>query len=1507
MSTTVKKGWLHDKNGEKFAPKTLTSQVQTSDGVLIEDKIQADISAALKENIPTKVSDLDNDVGYITNVTNESIKSALGYTPADSEDVDELKEASIASISGQPGQVLSFDADGNPVPMELLEDITMTETIAGNLFDASIGYIEGYESPAGPIDLETLEVPLDNPTNGLPSAYKLHNELIYLEPNTTYAFSKFVGNTTLFQATTGTKSGYVTPPTSFTEGDNCYLYTTGSSQKGYYLAIQFHNSSPTAYEDMIIVKGDTLPTETTTTIVGKRLNENIKIKAEQVEGLENVIPEGGGSGQIVETKSGTIVTFETKNASTINARIQKDSVTDYSGISLNVIGANLLKTPYYYTYNNWEQGGVAFTVDATTGKIHASGTATESGSIRLFRQTDNFTLPGGVYKLSQIATKNHSEYYWGVFLFDDDTSIGQYTLQNSGENVIDISDYENVTLEVRLFYKSGVTYDDDLYPMLNIGNIALPWEAYVQPTMYQVNSDGTASINTITPYTTVYADDSSYTVSVDIVTSTSDELLDRIEALENDLTTIGSWIGKKWCACGDSITYPYEGITRYYDIAREEYGIEVVTEAVGGSGYYAAGTNALINRIENVPDDADVITILCGINDVAAIAAGNLTLGDVSDATESTFCGCVNSTLNKLFAKNVDANVGIISPIITISGDTYPTEIQESVNSALREICECRSIPFLDMYHGSGMRPDEEAFRNKYYSSDDGLHPNTLGHARIYPRILQFVKTLLQPNVVDFRTSGGDIITELEPLTINGVVYDGTEPVEINISSSGGGSIDIAGASGQVLGFDSDGNLTPIELFEEVDETETIIGNLFDASVGYTEGYTSSAGPINLETLEVPLDNPVVNGSPSAYKLHNALIYLEPNTTYAFSKFTGRLTTFAATTGSRSGYVDSSTGFTEGDNCYLYTTLDRTYGFYIAIHFHSSSSTAYEDMIIVKGDTIDVDKTTVVLGTKLSKDIKISAEQIEGLEDVIPESGGNGGNDATVASSDFDTLYAVARKIQNYQSPTTLTCSLMSDTHYEDDKHNAERCLATARTMGLMESYMKQDFIGNLGDMIPGDVAVETSRKYMAKLAQATNQNAKCPVFYARGNHDDNGWYSGGGMGGTYQTDELMNDVEWYQAIFGISAKDLVIDENRPNGGYGYFDHEASKIRVFVLNTEDLPYIVEDDGSYRYSSYNGHAFSNEQINFVANALYFADKDEPSEWAALFMSHVPLDTTNDDGYRFGIKDALIRGHEYFMAVIGAYRKGSVFSASGSGYNASLGDVSEDFSVSVNVDYTEKGGGDVIAFVSGHTHTDNFSSLVGWEQSLSRGYAYLGLMGSTSFANFIFDRTNNRICSVKFGTSTPDTTEGAAVETPYTGSIESGEWTVNIKQFRPDGTNLYNGLSATYTGGGVSSATKIDKSTLEVDGIANKSGYLISKAVEVKPFTRYAIPTGWNGLILAFGPSGAKSSFITPTAANGYKYFQTGIRQYYVVFDHHTGSYADYANFWIKEMGEGVEYS
>ena len=626
-----------------------------------------------------------------------------------------------------------------------------------------------------------------------------------------------------------------------------------------------------------------------------------------------------------------------------------------------------------------------------------------------------------------------------------------------------------------------------------------------------------------------------------------------------------------------------------------------------------------------------------------------------------------------------------------------------------------------------------------------------------------------------------------------------------------------------------------------------------------------------------------------------------------------------------------------------------------------------------------------------------------------------------VAPSVISALSAAACKLRAYQSPTTLTLSLTSDCHYDGTD---TAMLAGAKNMGLFKQYAPVNAAGNLGDLTPGDKALTVTGDCIAKLISAMNTYMKTPLLLCRGNHDDNGWYSYDGHGGSLQTTQVMNGEEWCRQAFNFTASDITIDPDNPTGGYGYWDHAASKIRVFVLNTEDIPYIA-DGTAYRYNSYGClHAFSSAQLNFVASALEFSDKTVPNDWAALFLMHVPMDTTNTIGYRFGISDALIRGVEVMLAVIQAYKNGTSFSYSGSVYNASLGDQSADFNVSVSCDYSTKGCGDVVGFVCGHTHTDNISREVGSAVSLSRGYLYIGLIGNKGFVNLVFDRKNSRVCAVKYGTAIPDTT-GAVVGIPDSGSVSSGEWTAYYSQFRPNEQNLYRGLDpdgagctfgssdtalnlatllvnsrdayaayrltkaipvdtsttyklpsdfvgvvcaytntgsrsafltvtsangyktittsasqhylvltfhSTYAGyeaftlypetadapnlfGGFDSSgagytfgtddTTLNLSTLELNGKSASANYYLTKAIPVKPLTKYAIQSSFNGLVAAYGDSGTKSAYLTPAAGSDYKILTTGIRQFYLVFSFHTPSYSGYGDFKIKELCSGLE--
>ena len=81
MSTeTIKTGWLKDKNGDKFAPKTLSSQVQTADGVLLEDKLQDDLNAAKAEILDSIAENIDMSAYETKEDAQDKLAEAKAYT-----------------------------------------------------------------------------------------------------------------------------------------------------------------------------------------------------------------------------------------------------------------------------------------------------------------------------------------------------------------------------------------------------------------------------------------------------------------------------------------------------------------------------------------------------------------------------------------------------------------------------------------------------------------------------------------------------------------------------------------------------------------------------------------------------------------------------------------------------------------------------------------------------------------------------------------------------------------------------------------------------------------------------------------------------------------------------------------------------------------------------------------------------------------------------------------------------------------------------------------------------------------------------------------------------------------------------------------------------------------------------------------------------------------------------------------------------------------------------------
>ena len=203
------------------------------------------------------------------------------------------------------------------------------------------------------------------------------------------------------------------------------------------------------------------------------------------------------------------------------------------------------------------------------------------------------------------------------------------------------------------------------------------------------------------------------------------------------------WIDKKWVAVGDSLTAVNTRTTKhYYDYIEESTGIKVVNMGVSGTGYARGDSYNFYNRIGNVPTDADVVTIFGSGNDIGS----GLPIGNPTDNGTDSLCGYINGTIDKLIAIMPTVNLGIVSPTPWVG---YAPSISNNTmllySKALKEICEIRSIPFLDLYHCSNLRPWTEEGRNACYSKDDGdgVHPDENGHKLIAPRFKAFLETLI--------------------------------------------------------------------------------------------------------------------------------------------------------------------------------------------------------------------------------------------------------------------------------------------------------------------------------------------------------------------------------------------------------------------------------------------------------------------------------------------------------------------------------------------------------------------------------------------------------------------------------------------------------------------------------------------------------------------------------------------------------------------------------------------
>lgn len=343
---------------------------------------------------------------------------------------------------------------------------------------------------------------------------------------------------------------------------------------------------------------------------------------------------------------------------------------------------------------------------------------------------------------------------------------------------------------------------------------------------------------------------------------------------------------------------------------------------------------------------------------------------------------------------------------------------------------------------------------------------------------------------------------------------------------------------------------------------------------------------------------------------------------------------------------------------------------------------------------------------------------------------------------DLDELNETLSSIMDISSPNTVVIPFFTDFHMQTNvsKYSLAECKPVInKQLAIYDRIAAQcdfDFTVFGGDYLDNSSetsypAAYTSLSYLGEMFRQTNDNS--PRFVLKGNHDDNTMY-------TDYVNGFISNKDFYNAIGKLDVSETCRDAGNIDRFYGYYDIPNKKIRVFCLNTVDIPTSLDaETNSINYRGQWDTGFSQQQLQFVADHLYF---DEPG-WYVMFFSHHPIHNRKLSFPETGTSEACgvtpNHGGDSMLKIITAFS------------NCQAGTAictTADFESEVNYDYTRNQSNTVIAMISGHTHLSSITQVNGITAITAKavdGHAtYRKSLGITSTGNyFVIDREANQL--------------------------------------------------------------------------------------------------------------------------------------------------------------------
>ncbi|MBQ3225731.1 MAG: metallophosphoesterase [Clostridia bacterium] len=280
-----------------------------------------------------------------------------------------------------------------------------------------------------------------------------------------------------------------------------------------------------------------------------------------------------------------------------------------------------------------------------------------------------------------------------------------------------------------------------------------------------------------------------------------------------------------------------------------------------------------------------------------------------------------------------------------------------------------------------------------------------------------------------------------------------------------------------------------------------------------------------------------------------------------------------------------------------------------------------------------------------------------------------------------ENVLEAKEKIRAHQTESAITFAFMTDLHYSSTKNH------DIRTQRLMNAYreLKRDVqVDKL--ILGGDYLNDGTKEYKTNNYISLRNFLKDERYFpVNGNHDDNSIWDL--CIENEVSENHLSPKELYDLFFD-HLPDLGAEFNKKAPGLYYvYNDKEQKVRYIFLDTNDIPYSIDENGKLNYTKQHLFALSQNQLDWLVNEALCFDENG---WDIIIISH--------NFYKFAEGGRNNKESERLKVL------GDVLDAYQNGKDIDRDYFRDEFFVHCKAEFSKAKRGHIIACFAGHHHAD-----------------------------------------------------------------------------------------------------------------------------------------------------------------------------------------------------------